>query len=102
MNLTLNKPCAGAGFPRFVPCAAGPGVVKPLMLRAHCATSGAKALVSPAVFQSGKSQASLLRVNNAPAAVAQMNLTRSEICRGIISQQKIKTKPRRKDAKSAK
>jgi len=102
MNQTLNKPCLNRGFARFVPCVPGRELVKPLSLRAHRAISGSKVLISPAVFQSGKSQASPFGIGVAPLPVRQMNLKRREICRGIISQQKIKTKPRRKDAISAK
>jgi len=78
------------GKARFVACVAGHRMVKPLLVHRYWTMCGSKVLISPAVFTPGKLQASRPRFNDSPKPDGQFNLKCSEICRGKISQQKIK------------
>jgi hypothetical protein len=78
------------GKARFVTCARRRVMVKPLLVHRYSTMCGSKVLISPAVFKPGKPQASRLRCHETPTPAGKFNIKCSEICRGKISQQKIK------------
>jgi len=78
------------GKARFASCVAGRGMVKPLLVHRYWTMCGSKVLISPAVFTPGKPQDSRPRIHDSPTPAKYFIIKRSEICRGKISQQKIK------------
>jgi len=88
--MNAQSPHFIGGKPRFAACAAAPGMIQPLQVHRRLTMSGSNVLISPAVFTPGKPQASRPRFQQTPTPAGQFYIKCGEICRGKISQQKIK------------